>query len=64
MMDDRAAALKKIPFLPGTSAQNQTAMRIFLGQTRIFQPHVPDYALITKHLDEMTTKTISWDKST
>jgi hypothetical protein len=64
MMPDRAEALKKIPFPSGTPAQNQTAMRSFLGQTRIFQPHIPDYALITKHLDEMTKKDFSWDEST
>ena len=36
MMDDRAAALKKIPFPSGAPAQNQTVMRSFLGKTRIF----------------------------
>ena len=31
MMDDRAKALKKIPFPSGAPAQNQTAMRNFSG---------------------------------
>ena len=64
MIDDRAAALKKIPYPSGTLAQNQNAMRSFLGQTLIFQANIPYNALVTKHLDEMTTKTLSWDDNT
>ena len=67
MSPDRAEALEKVPF-PGsldlTTAQKVTAMKSFLGQSRIFQPHVPDYTFYSTKLDRMTAKDFNWDPVT
>jgi hypothetical protein len=62
--DSRSAAIDLVKFPLGTPTQNGTAMRSFLGQTRIFQQHVPDYTSITSPLDKMAGKTFDWDEST
>ena len=36
-------------------------MRSFLGQTRIFQPHLPDYTNYSAPLDTMTSASFNWD---
>ena len=42
--EDRSTALDLVKFPAGNTAQKITTMRSFLvGQTRIFQQHVPDY---------------------
>ena len=65
MSPDRAIALESVPFPSSAKAAvNATAMRSFLGQTRIFQPFVPDYSEISGPLDEMTSKNFNWDKNT
>lgn len=62
--DSRSDAIDLIPFPSGTPAAATTAMRSFLGQTRIFQPHVPDYTTYSAPLEKMTSVNFSWDKST
>jgi hypothetical protein len=65
MSPDRAIALESVLFPSSAKpAINATAMRSFLGQTRIFQPFVPDYSEISGPLDEMTSKNFNWDKNT
>jgi hypothetical protein len=62
--ESRSAAIDLVSFPTGTPAQNGRAMRSFLGQTRIFQQHVPDYTAISSPLDKMAGKTFDWDEST
>ena len=62
--ESRASAIDAIPFPSGTPATCQTAMRSFLGQTRIFQPHLPDYTTYSGPLDAMTSSTFNWNDST
>ena len=64
MSADRSEKLEKVPFPSGKSAACATAMRSFLGQTRIFQPHVADYTSFSSPLDEMTSKDFDWEKAT
>ena len=47
-----------------TKAANMTAMRSFLGQTRIFQPHVPDYTTYSAPLEKLTSAAFDWDPET
>jgi hypothetical protein len=62
--DSRAEAIDRIPFPSHThSANNLTAMRSFLGQTRIFQPHVPDYTAYAAPLEQMTSSKFDWDRT-
>ncbi len=63
MGEDRCAALDLIKFPEGSQATCQTSMRSFLGQTRIFQPHVSDYTEYSAPLDAMTSKSFNWDES-
>jgi exonuclease III len=63
--DSRSEAIDLIPFPNSKSvANNTTAMRSFLGQTRIFQPHVPDYTSFAAPLEQMTSVNFNWDKAT
>ena len=63
--DSRAEAIDLIPFPNKNSvSSNQTAMRSFLGQTRIFQPHVPDYTTYAAPLEKLASAKFNWDKST
>ena len=66
LREDRSEAIDLIQFPEeGKPAQRVTAMKSFLGSTRIFQPHVPDYAYYSAHLDHMTSKKFDWtDEST
>jgi exodeoxyribonuclease III len=64
MSPSRAEVLQSVPFPSGKPASCGTAMRSFLGQTRIFAPHVPDYTLYSGPLDEMTSKNFDWSEST
>jgi hypothetical protein len=51
LRQDRSEAIDLIKFPDeGTPAQWTTAMKSFLGCTRIFQPHVPDYAFYSARL--------------
>jgi exonuclease III len=61
MSPDRSKALEKVPFPSGKPAVAATEMRSFLGQTRIFAPHVADYTAFSGPLDEMTSKNFDWD---
>jgi hypothetical protein len=61
MSPDRSKALENVPFPSGKPAAAATEMRSFLGQTRIFAPHVADYATFSGPLDEMTSKNFDWD---
>jgi len=64
--DSRSEAIDLIPFPPDehSAANKQTAMRSFLGQTRIFQPHVPDYTFFSGPLEQMTSSNFNWDRTT
>ena len=63
--DSRAEAIESIPFPASpTLANNLTAMRSFLGQTRIFQPHVPDYTTFAAPLEKLTSLKFDWNKTT
>jgi len=64
--DSRSAAIDAIPFPnPESSVKVKlTAMRSFLGQTRIFQPHVADYTAYAAPLEQMTSVNFDWDPST
>ena len=64
MSPDRAKALEDVPFPSGKPAAAATEMRSFLGQTRIFAPHVADYTLFSGPLDEMTSKNFNWEPDT
>jgi hypothetical protein len=64
MSDDRSQVLEQVPFPSGKPTVAATAMRSFLGQTRIFAPHVPDYTTFSGPLDEMTSKNFDWAEST
>jgi hypothetical protein len=52
--DSRSKAIDLIPFPSGSTQAKITAMRSFLGQTRIFQPHVADYTFAAP-LERMTS---------
>ena len=64
MGDDRFEAVEKVEF-PNVAKLKvetcKTAMRSFLGQSRIFAPHVPDYIVYSAPLDKMTSKDFVWE---
>ena len=64
MSPDRSEVLEAVPFPSGKPAACATAMRSFLGQSRIFAPHVTDYTNYSGPLDEMTSKNFDWDPTT